>query len=135
MVELQLNNSASLSSWASHTEAQQHVSTRAFAPTTCRLATVEELRLRGCSRAQRDRKQQQSFSPKEPQKRVCSAQHMSPQRLCLALATLASGWTGCESNPATERDRKSQRAGVDECQNNHNSLHVPNQGVNKHLLE
>lgn len=132
MVELRLKNSASLSSWASHTEAQQHVSTRA----TCRLATVEALRLRGCSRAQRVRKkQQQSFSPKEPQKRVCSAQHMSPQRLCLALATLASGSTGCESNPATERDRKSQRAGVDECQNNHNSLHVPNQGVNKHLLE
>lgn len=37
---------------ASHTEARQHVSTGIFAPTTCRLATVKEVRLRGCSRAQ-----------------------------------------------------------------------------------
>lgn len=96
-------------SWASHTQAQQHVSTRALAPTTCRLATVEEVRLRGRSRAKIQQwQQQQSFSPRrEAQKRVCSAQHRSPRRLCLVLAAVASGRPGRESNPATA-DRKSR---------------------------
>lgn len=96
-VELQRKSSASL------TEARQHVSTRALAPTTCRLATVEKVRLRGLqqSSASEDTAMATTttvfFSRRRTEKSVLSSARVTTE----ALLGVSDHSFGSESDPVT----------------------------------